>query len=127
MVTEPTWVQVVPSADVYAVNVLPLRCGPGPGIRERVRAAADVGVEPGLQVHPVAGCDRQQRFRGARGRGLLDDDAGLRPGSVFSCAVTRAVMVPSPLSGWVTYCSWSAEPQMSPPEPLTVNVPLAAA
>src|SRR5437660_2594554 len=47
-------------------------------------------------------------------------------GSVALCAVTRAVTGPSPASGCETRWNWSLVPQMSPPPPWTVQVPLAS-
>ena len=43
---------------------------------------------------------------------------------VFCTAVARATIWPSPLTGWLTKLNASAVPQMSAPDPLTVNTPL---
>src|SRR5258708_37977234 len=50
----------------------------------------------------------------------------LAHGSLLPCATTLALTPPFPARGWETRWNWSAVPQMSPPPPSIVHVPLTS-
>src|SRR2546423_14751494 len=104
MVVEPTCVQVTPSGEVKPVSVLPARtsrvqygtAGPVvlavvlvPLVAERVTKAAPL---PGVRA------SRTERAPAASDSRIMTP--ALAEEAVFSTAVTRAVIDPSPVSGW---------------------------